>query len=440
MERLAQINGYESIATFNNAKFSNLGNYINIESTTVPASIKHSEQVSPQVSKLVKKPFGELATATNVTSLSLLPQKIRDYNAKHNAPQPIITIKNKSQLAKAVVSQDNHLTYLYDKDGKFLKSFKNAVGREESPTSAGIRQITGIEEYPYNSANGTKRKAYPEVYGSKVITNVMINSQTGEKTITGELFHGTNMAGSLGRNVSGGCIRHSNGNINNLAKNVQSGEYILILPADFKKQKQAFEPTPLAIKTNDKNMTREGVQFANSLASNKPKLMKDLQIDNKTYDELARLSIGIAGQESEYGAGIRYKVKENFNWAVSAAKFVLGKEASNSRGLTQIKLRSNNRDTQVNALLAKYNINEDNLSNPDKSATATMLLLHSMSKNELPGLKNKMPEISDADALLYLWNNQRYNILSQTATPASNTYHKKVKSYASLWGFTPVKS
>ncbi len=320
-----------------------------------------------------------------------------------------------------------------------MKSFKNAVGKEESPTNAGIRQITGIEEYPYSGANGTRRKANPEAYGSKVITNVMVNAQTGQKTTTGEFFHGTNMSGSLSRNVSGGCIRHSNDSINNLANHVQSGEYILILPADFKKQRQAFEPTPLKIKTNNKNMTREGVQFANSLVSNKAKLMKDLQIDNKTYDELARLSLGIAGQETEYGAGIKYKIKENCNLLVSAIKLIKGEKPSNSRGLTQIKLNSNNKDPQVNALLAKYSINADNLSIPDKSAIATMTLLNSLSKNELPALKNKMPDMSDTDVLLYLWNNQRNKILSKKATPSSNTYHKSVKSYSSLWELTPAK-
>ena len=195
-----------------------------------PHNNTNSEQVSPRVLKLVKKPFGRLATDPKVINLSLLSRKIRDFNIKKRVPQPIITIKNKPQLATVVVSQDDHLTYLYDKDGRFQQSFKNAVGKSESPTHSGIRQITGIEKYPYSSANGTKRKEHPIAYGPEIITNVAIDPKTGKKTDLGEFLHGTNRQNSIGKNSSGGCVRHRNDDIIRLANRVQSGQYILILP------------------------------------------------------------------------------------------------------------------------------------------------------------------------------------------------------------------
>ncbi len=123
MDRLAQINGYDSVSKFNSAKFSNLGNSIKTKSDSIQAieeaptdnmtiSTNNLKQVLPQPSKLVKTSFGGLATEPKVANLRLLSQEVRDYNTKNNAPQPIITIKNTSKLAKAVVSQDNHLTYL----------------------------------------------------------------------------------------------------------------------------------------------------------------------------------------------------------------------------------------------------------------------------------------------------------------------------------------
>ena len=134
-------------------------------------------------------------------------------------------------------------------------------------------------------------------------------------------------------------------------------------------------------------------QYSQGIIKNKKAIQKQLGINNDTYNKLAKIAIGILGVESNYG-------KQNSavgNFFRAAKKFISKSESSspdiyskyetygatednNSIGLTQIRYSNLSQDTKN--LLAKFNIQKEDLVNsPEKVAIATMLKLASEYKN-----------------------------------------------------------
>lgn len=88
-------------------------------------------------------------------------------------------------------------------------------------------------------------------------------------------------------------------------------------------------------------------------------------------------------------------------------------------------------DKETVELLHEYGIKEDNLKDPSKSAIATMIVLRGMYKNELPNLRSKMAalNVSDTEALVYLWTGKRGEITLGTATPSKNNYIAALQNF-----------
>jgi hypothetical protein len=163
---------------------------------------------------------------------------------------------------------------------------------------------------------------------------------------------------------------------------------------------------------------------------NKQELMDDLNINNATYDKLAKLAMRMAVNESECGDGDKYWVKENMPFAVSAGKWWKNDTSAHSRGMTQMKLEGF-KDEKTIEILEKYGINPGNLKNPANSAKATMVVLASIYKNELPAFRPSMNEknISDEEALSYIWTG-RHKLLRKPKE--EGTENKELKYFASL--------
>lgn len=151
---------------------------------------------------------------------------------KASAPSPYKNIGGKNVLTREIVSLKDHKTFVYDDNGQLTHVFSNATGKKKSKTTPGLRQICGIEKFPYSV--GKRRKASISMgkntpYGPYVITNYEIDPKTSEKVRDlGEYFHGTNEPLRLGKNVSHGCIRHSNVDVFVLKNLVNIGDYIQI--------------------------------------------------------------------------------------------------------------------------------------------------------------------------------------------------------------------
>lgn len=210
--------------------------------------------------------------------------------------------------------------------------------------------------------------------------------------------------------------------------------------------------------------------FVKTLEDKKADMMDKLDIDNDTYNNLATLAIGIANQETKLGQSPKYGWKEGNQWAVKTIKWIEDHTFWNpspyeSRGMSQTKL-DGYKDADVKKILDKYlkadieklleekgikkdtkeaeneikkamashklGINSDNVKDPEKSAIATMIVLTSMHKNELPGIKAKIKELKMTweEAILYMWQGKKgTEILTGKATPEQNNYVRQAKSF-----------
>lgn len=190
--------------------------------------------------------------------------------------------------------------------------------------------------------------------------------------------------------------------------------------------------------TNEEYNTPHVKGMAYTLEKLKSTLMKDGKIDNDTYNKLSKLVIGLSLQETKGGEDYRVRSgflkipftnKETDQGLVNYLKDLKGSNSINSRGLTQIKYDAQN--DELKAQFKKYGVTKDNLNDGAHASIATMLMLSYMYNNELPSLKEKLKKqgISDEEALLYLNQGKKSEIVKGTATPDKNPYIQNVKNF-----------
>lgn len=251
--------------------------------------------------------------------------------------------------------------------------------------------------------------------------------------------------------LSNGCINGICYNLEELyKKGYKQGQKLYVLPDDdtnkyeIKNGKLVFSSKnpnvnrtvntlnykPIQIQYN-KSLRENAPEVANmtqAIVNNKQKLMKELKINGDVYNELAKLTLGLAGQESKYGTSFKFKAKTELIQDI--LKNIIGNKSYNSKGLTQIKYDGLN--DEVKKIFKEYNITKENLNQGDKAALAQIILLSHMYNNELPAYRKNIDEmgISDIDALLYLNQGKRKELINKTATPEKNTYIQSVKKFA----------
>lgn len=204
-------------------------------------------------------------------------------------------------------------------------------------------------------------------------------------------------------------------------------------------------------------------EFLKALESEKAKIMGLYGLDNDEYNELAILSFGILGQESQFGSHWRYHIKENFPGGIAYLKnykqifnnfgndrerdgfwtaiggliqdswrneidFLTGDLSlnRNSRGPTQIK-------NVPDLIEENYPINKNNLKEPKNAALATIGFL-AQSLEELKAKEKFHPAINSKnrfDYLHYIYMGLPSEIINATATPDQNIYYRNVLHYSS---------
>lgn len=349
-------------------------------------------------------------------------------------------------------------------------------------TAAGIYTV---------NRQGTGKDKYNKMYGNNIFTLYTDRGSSGvsihQIPIGGKqssermkkLYDGD----TSNNRFSEGGINMLDVDFNELEKYVKSGTKVYVLPEDPNNKIVAKngqlnmvqkEFTGLVL-TSKKNRTAQQLkidektervqkpvirEFASALVNKKPELMQKLGLDNDTYNNLAGLSLGIAGQESNFGEDNWYQFKEDhptatsvlkvfrpaYRWAkglIKGNKHASAKKSTctvgcESRGLTQIKL-GEQRDPEVVALLKSYGITKENpdvLNSPTKSAIATMILITNMYKNELPSVKRIRKElhrkdISDLDAISYMWHGRKDQLIDkkEDVEPNNNIYVKNVRKF-----------
>ncbi|MEQ1723382.1 MAG: hypothetical protein ABL930_09420 [Pseudobdellovibrio sp.] len=170
--------------------------------------------------------------------------------------------------------------------------------------------------------------------------------------------------------------------------------------------------------------------FLNSLTSHKTELLELYKINGQDYNLLAWMAVGILGQESQFFRSERYKIKESVPLLITLAKkikaFSEGDKniSANSRGPTQIKV-------VPKSIAEFYNIKASDLSDPEKSAIATMgFLIESLKELRTRIRVHNLDYISESnivDYLPYIYFGASGRLTVRTATPETNIYVKEMK-------------
>lgn len=158
------------------------------------------------------------------------PDGTNDSSILADAPDPRIKVAGEIHNAEIVVDVQNNILYHYNENGIPLKAYLVATGAKATPTHSGIRFIANIEHAPYKKApSSTKRYKKPWLFGKHALILDKVDVKTGERSYYGEFIHGTNQESSIGKKVSGGCIRMSKKAIEELASVVKTKRYVRIL-------------------------------------------------------------------------------------------------------------------------------------------------------------------------------------------------------------------
>lgn len=189
--------------------------------------------------------------------------------------------------------------------------------------------------------------------------------------------------------------------------------------------------------------TKDSVPFAKALEDEKSKLMKLFNLNNDDYNDLAAISYGIMGNESNFGTSKKYWVKEHDQGDVILAKAARdlwhGKNPftkstlNTSRGFTQIK------DLPDGAWRKAYpEINKNTLGDPKNSAVSTMAYLVSAvrtlksiaAENTQDPRKVKITKENLVDYLGYIYQGRKGALKSVDGTTNAdfNTYVQKLRA------------
>ncbi|HVF74583.1 MAG TPA: L,D-transpeptidase [Acidimicrobiales bacterium] len=113
-----------------------------------------------------------------------------------------------------------HSLKLYERD-QLVREFPVGIGTNDTPTPGGTFYIKELLEPPNPDGDYG-----PYAYGLSGFSNVLTNFNGGAGVIG---IHGTNQPGSVGRDVSHGCIRMRNEDIRYLAERLPLGTPVKVL-------------------------------------------------------------------------------------------------------------------------------------------------------------------------------------------------------------------
>lgn len=166
------------------------------------------------------------------TSAKVTPKGTNDEAVLEQAPSAMVKVAGRVEVARIVVDLEKNYLYTYDENGKPQMAYLIASGKPATPTDKGLRIIRHFEEHPYKTAQaGTVRRRNPDAFGPRIMYLEIVDQNTGKiKPSNGEFIHGNNDPSSLGKYVSGGCMRMDNEVVQELVDSGQipRGSYVLI--------------------------------------------------------------------------------------------------------------------------------------------------------------------------------------------------------------------
>lgn len=172
-----------------------------------------------------------------------------------------------------------------------------------------------------------------------------------------------------------------------VARNIKKAKDLSLQKDIFIEGDKISLPVQLARATSDGGSAIN--RFLLSMKINKESLMKDLNIDDKTYDMYAKVALKIANEESKFGKSKKYKVydflesSKTGRKAISKIRKAVNGDGTLSLGLTRFKI--DNASSEEKELFKKYGItfdnNGSNILQPEKSALATLIHLSVLDKD-----------------------------------------------------------
>ncbi len=342
------------------------------------------------------------------------------------------------------------------------------------------KQIQAYQNLYKTTPQFVKNNSTNEVYAVFDMSDSPIGKKIGLQSMNVKFGSGTN---TINRYYKNGKIVQDVEDLNNSKNNTST-----LIQAPHRKgasKKVITQPLNINIGVNPALYSQASAsqknaltKFTGALENKKAELMKDLNIDNDTYNRFAKLAIGIAAQESglENGLSIGRQGKNTIvgQFASDTLRSInigVNKIAgtnfstATSKGLTKIKIGDWDDNPRIAALFKKHGITRGyyNTITPEQSAAATIIVLSEIQnkvKNDkaiqdgmeaannkfyytkeilVNGKKKVQPgghwrynNVTEDDAILYLYNGRRNSLVKGNATPADNIYTHNVKRYSQL--------
>lgn len=192
---------------------------------------------------------------------------------------------------------------------------------------------------------------------------------------------------------------------------------------------------------------KEFVNFQNALLKDKQKIAETLEIDNKKYDDLARVAQALAITETQGGDPIARKFGYTVDKVTEPLPLKTRKEikikafdidgAGVSQGLTQINEENLFTRPEVTRKLKAMGITQDNFDpyNPHHSAAATMTLANFFMERQEKDIKNNPHQLTPLQVLSYQWN--RPGDLRKGTAEGKSIHSKKL---ANIYNQIPLPS
>lgn len=448
-------------------------NVVNQAVRTIEMLSSPEDKVNPVISEPNNSTKSEnvsnkIAPEIKYSSWQDIKDKYNKINSMEHDEDKVIEWHKQNSSADSsnyvIVDKKSCQAKIYSSNGELLKSFEVGLGKQKGDDYlTKDRKMTTAGIYTINyKASGTDD--YAKLYDRDIFTMETDRGETGvalhkipKNASIAERFKRFNNKNLDDNRFSHGCINFLPEDFDKFTNYMKLGTKVYVLPEDsnnYIKLKngqlnltqnkytghvptsvpfETAKPINIEVNNNFKYRNTKAIKFMNTLSKDKSKFfINELGIDNDTYNDLALLALGLAGQESEYGTGNKYYIKEKFQGIVSRVKRYNHNYSCNSRGMTQIKLNGF-KNNEVRSLLNMYNINDKTISKPENSARATMIVLANMYKNDLPNLRKHLDtkNISDMDALLYLWQGRRRVIINEQADPDQNQYVQNIHKFSS---------
>lgn len=379
-------------------------------------------------------------------------------------------VKNSVERIQQTISNKNQKSHIYKFDElddaskkklqKLVKDYKNAYKVEPTIIK---NESTGEFHLFFNSENTKNGK------------------NMGEQST--EIIVGNGDGITKNRYYTNGKIVQDTETTNDKGETVTKSKLIQRAPKKPVEKKYIAEALSIGIKVPgnllagaSEDQKKEFHSFLQKIASQKAQMMKDLNIDNDTYNRFAKMAIGIAIQESglEKGLSTGRKLKNSAIGQIASdtlrivnigANEIFGTNNSTatSKGLTKIKIGDWNDNPKVDKLFSKYGITSgyyDSI-NGEQSASATIIVLNELAKKvkqpayqdgieaannkfyrttkklengqavESPSGYMRYNTVSEDDAILYLYNGRAGALKSGNATPKDNIYTHNISRYMS---------